>query len=45
MKNVLKVIVSGYIFLWNEMLIVFVEVECLINSRFLGYFFNDFNDF
>lgn len=43
-KNALKATVSGHTLSWNEMSTAFAEVECLINSRPLGYPSNDPND-
>jgi hypothetical protein len=43
-KTALKVIIGQQILSWNEMSTVFAEVECLINSRPLGYPSNDPND-
>jgi transposase InsO family protein len=43
-KTALKVIVGQHILSWNEMSTVFAEVECLVNSRPLGYPSNDAND-
>ena len=43
-KSALKVIVGQQTLSWNEMATVFAEVECLVNSRPLGYPSNDAND-
>ena len=43
-KRALKAIVGSQSLSWNEMSTIFAEVECLINSRPLGYPSNDPND-
>ena len=43
-KKVLKVMVGGQVLTWNEMATVFVEVQCIVNSRPLGYPSNDAHD-
>ncbi|XP_028418810.1 uncharacterized protein LOC114544356 [Dendronephthya gigantea] len=43
-KSALKAIVGQQTLSWNDMATVFAEVECLINSRPLGYPSNDAND-
>ena len=43
-KRALKAIVGSHSLSWNEMSTIFAEVECLINSRPLGYPSNDPND-
>ena len=43
-KKALRVTVGEQVLTWNEMSTVFSEVECLVNSRPLGYPSNDAND-
>ncbi|XP_028398996.1 uncharacterized protein LOC114522501 [Dendronephthya gigantea] len=43
-KSALKVIVGQQTLSWNEMSTVFAEVQCLVNSRPLGYPSDDAND-
>ena len=43
-KSALKVIVGQQTLSWNDMTTVFAEVECLVNSRPLGYPSDDAND-
>ena len=43
-KSALKVTVGEQTLSWNDMKTVFAEVECLVNSRHLGYPSDDVND-
>ena len=44
-KTALRAAVGKQVLSWNEMSTVLSEVECLVNSRPLGYPSNDANDF
>ncbi|XP_064637050.1 uncharacterized protein LOC135493570 [Lineus longissimus] len=44
-KSALRVTVGDQTLTWNEMSTVFSEVECLVNSRPIGYGSDDANDF
>ena len=43
-KNALRIAIGQQTLSWNEMATVFAEIECLINSRPIGYSSNDPND-